>query len=481
MAQSKEDRELDVKLEEYARGDFYPFHMPGHKRNPVIFPNPYTIDITEIEGFDDLHRPMGILKEAQRRAARLYRSKKSYYLVNGSTCGILAAISAAVPAKGKLLMARNGHKSVYHAAYLRGLSTVYVNPCMTEFGILGAVDPEEIRRCLEKEPDIRAVIITSPTYEGIVSDVASIAEIVHGFGIPLIVDEAHGAHLGFHASFPETALHLGADVVVQSMHKVLPSFTQTALLHLNSEYITPEAIERYLDIYETSSPSYVLMAGMEKCIRILQEEGARLFEIYDMRLKSFYRKTKELSNLHIMKKEDFSNQEIFDLDPSKIVISAKHTNMTGSDLEKRLREDYHLQMEMYSGFYVLGMTGIMDREEGFERLYQALKEIDEGLSFEGESREDTSQLIRDLYIIKEKKMEMYEALDLPAQTVSLVEAEGKISADMISLYPPGIPILLPGEIIDADFIKNIRKSLKIRLNLQGNADIIKERINIVKI
>ena len=481
MVRSKGDMDLDVKLEEYAKEDFYPFHMPGHKRNPVIFPNPYTIDITEIEGFDDLHRPMGILKEAQNRAAKLYRSKKSYYLVNGSTCGILTAISAAVPAKGKLLMARNGHKSVYHAAYLRGLSTVYVNPCMTKFGILGAVNPEEIRKCLEKEPDIQAVIITSPSYEGIVSDVAAIAEIVHGFGIPLIVDEAHGAHLGFHASFPETALHLGADVVVQSMHKVLPSLTQTALLHLNSEYVSPAAIERYLDIYETSSPSYVLMASMENCIRMLQEEGARLFETYDMHLKSFYRKAEGLSNLHIMKKEDFSDQEVFDLDISKIVISAKHTNMTGNDLEKKLREDYHLQMEMYSGFYVLGMTSIMDREEGFERLYRALKEIDEGLSFAEESSEDISQLIRGLYILKEKKMEMYEAMDLPAQTVSLEEAEGKISADMISLYPPGIPILLPGEAIDTDFIKNIRKCLKIRLNLQGNDDIINERINIVKI
>ncbi len=481
MAKEKEGWDLDRKLEEYAREDFYPFHMPGHKRNPVIFPNPYTIDITEIEGFDDLHRPKGILKEAQERAARLYRSEKSYYLVNGSTCGILTAVSAAVPPNGKLLMARNGHKSVYHAAYLRGLSTAYVNPCMTDFGILGAVNTEEIRRCLEKEPEIQAVIITSPTYEGVVSDIAAIAELVHGFGIPLIVDEAHGAHLGFHGSFPETALHLGADVVVQSMHKVLPSLTQTALLHLNSEYISPESIERYLDIYETSSPSYVLMSSMEKCICMLQEKREELFETYDMRLKSFYRKAEEFSKLHVMRKKDFSKREIFDLDISKIVISAKHTNLTGSDLEKKLREEYHLQMEMYSGFYVLGMTGIMDREEGFERLYYALKEIDERISYVEEAREDTRQLIRALYTLKEKKMEMYEAMNLPVQTIPLKQAQGKISADTISLYPPGIPILLPGEIIDADFIKNIQKSLKIRLNLQGNADIINERINIVKI
>ena len=164
MPEANENRELDVKLEEYGKGDVYPFHMPGHKRNPMAFSNPYTVDITEIEGFDDLHRPEGILKEAQKRAARLYQSKKSYYLVNGSTCGVLTAVSAAVTPNGRLLMARNGHKSVYHAAYLRGLSTVYVHPYMTKFGVLGAVDPEEIRSCLNKEPGIQAVIITSPTY-----------------------------------------------------------------------------------------------------------------------------------------------------------------------------------------------------------------------------------------------------------------------------------------------------------------------------
>ena len=183
-----------------------------------------------------------------------------------------------------------------------------------------------------------------------------------------------------------------------------------------------------------------------------------------------------------MRKEDFSEQEIYDLDISKIVISAKQTKMSGRDLEKKLREEYHLQMEMQSGFYVLGMTSIMDTPEGFERLYAALKEIDEGLpSVPKEQTEDTVRLIRNLYTIKEKKMEMHEAMELPAKTVSLEKAIGEVSADLLSLYPPGIPILLPGEIIEKNFINNIRKTLKMRLNLQGNADIINGRINIVKI
>ncbi len=480
MSEERSREFLDTKLEAYAKSDYYPFHMPGHKRNPLKMPNPYTIDITEIDGFDNLHAPAGILKEAGERAARLYGAKKSYYLINGSTCGILAAVSAAVKPHGTLLMARNVHKSVYHAAYLRGLTTEYLNPCMSEFGIFGAIDPEEVRKKLEQNPNINAVILTSPTYEGIVSDIAKIAEIVHEYQIPLIVDEAHGAHFGFHEAFPQTAVRSGVDAVIQSMHKVLPSLTQTALLHLNSEYISLKSIEKYLDIYETSSPSYVLMAGMEKCIRLLNEEGEKLFDRYAVRLKDFYQKAEEFSHIHIMNEKDFSAEEIYGLDISKIVISVKNTDMTGSRLYELLLHKYHLQMEMVSGFYVLAMTSIMDTGEGFERLFNALKEIDSMIcAKDAESSSDTLAFVREFYTPREKRLELFEAMELPVKSVPFDKAAGEISGSYVYLYPPGIPVLLPGEVIDEACIKNIRKSLKLRLNLQGIADIINERINVV--
>ena len=468
---------LDLKLEAYAKSDIYPFHMPGHKRKPLPMPNPYTIDITEIDGFDDLHHPTGVLKEAAQRAARLYGAKKSYYLVNGSTCGILAAVSAAVPQGGKLLMARNAHKSAYHAAYLRNLSTVYLNLGQTKFGILGAVDPKEVREHLQADLKIRAVLITSPTYEGVVSDVAAIAEIAHEYGIPLIVDEAHGAHFGFHEAFPVSAVRLGADVVVQSMHKVLPSFTQTALLHLNSGVVLPEKIEQYLDIYETSSPSYLFMAGMEKCLRLLEESGKTLFEAYVKRLLEFYERAGRLKHLRVMRKKDFPGDEVFDLDLSKIVISVQHTNSTGKELYRELLQRYRIQMELCTGFYALGMTSIMDDEDGFLRLNAALEAIDGNLLDADET--GYGVMAARLYSPKEKQFEIHEAMAFPKKTVSFEEAVGHVSARMVSLYPPGIPILLPGETIDADFIKNIRGSAKMRLNLQGIADIINERIDIV--
>lgn len=470
---------MDLQLEDYAESGVYPFHMPGHKRNAIAMPNPYTIDITEIDGFDNLHAPKGILKEAMGRAAKLYGAKQSFYLVNGSTCGILAAVSAAVPPHGKLLMARNSHKAVYHAAYLRRLTTEFLAPNISGFGIHGSVHPKEVRRMLQIHPDTKAVLITSPTYEGVVSDIEGISKIVHEYKIPLIVDEAHGAHFGFHEAFPKSAVSLGADIVIQSLHKVLPSLTQTALLHINSDFVQADLIQKFLEIYETSSPSYVLMAGMEKCIRLINEEGEKLFTAYDRRLTYFYQKAKEFNHIHVMEKSDFTSEEIYDLDRSKIVISVKGTNINGKRLYQMLLEKYKLQMEMYTNSYVLAMTSIMDSDDGFERLLLALKEIDDTLENVEEYSYGNSGWLHQLYKPKEKNLELYEAMERQVKKAAFDEAIGKISGSMVSVYPPGIPILLPGEVIDAEVIKNIRKCIRYQLNLQGVADIINETINIV--
>lgn len=213
---------LYEKLVAYGAGDACPFHMPGHKRNMGKwgFADPFSFDITEIDGFDNLHHAEGILKAAQERAARVYGARRTFFLINGSSAGILAAVSACVSKGGKLLMARNCHKAVYHAASLLDLETVYVYPEQERrYGLNGGISPERVERLLEEHPGVQAVIVTSPTYDGVVSDIRKIAQIVHERGLFLIVDEAHGAHLAFLPYFPDSALDLGADVAIQSVHK----------------------------------------------------------------------------------------------------------------------------------------------------------------------------------------------------------------------------------------------------------------------
>ncbi len=544
---------LDDALMEYANTDIYPFHMPGHKRQEIPFldprrmdatgqespfSNPCRVDITEIDGFDNLHHAEGILKEAQERAAALYGTDRCFYHVNGSTCGILAAICAATKKRDKVLVARNSHKAVYHALYLNELTAEYIYPVLTENDFQGQITPEQVERALSGQPDITAVIVTSPTYEGIISDIGGIAEVSHAHGVPLIVDSAHGAHLGFGHGFSENAVRLGADAVIMSLHKTLPSFTQTALLHIQSDRILETDIERYLGIFETSSPSYLFMAGMDACIRLLTEQREGLFSNYRELLDNFYQETADLCHIHVMTAADLKKGEAYGWDDSKIVIFTgaaemtereKKTNesevtgttemtgaagMTGEQLHRILLDRYHLQMEMASGSYVLGMTSIMDTKEGFDRLSEALHEIDRELSGSQGADRQVSQICeeesgaasqiceeavgaesrracltcgknsgagftRRMYAKNQREMQIYQAQDLPSGEVTFEEAVGKMSAGYIFLYPPGIPLIVPGEIISREFIEKIRECVKKGLRIEGVANLSSERIKIV--
>ena len=415
---------LYEKLAAYGESDFYAFHMPGHKRLLGEFENPFRIDITEIDGFDDLHHPEtdGVLTKAQSRAERVFGAEESHFLVNGSTAGILSAISGCTKQGGRFLMARNCHRSAYHGAELRGLQTVYLYPqYIPELGINGAVLPADVENALQKsamekqqrvegktegyscknrkenqnrnQTDIQAVMIVSPTYDGVCSDVRQIVEICHRFGVPLIVDQAHGAHFRFSEYFPEDAVGAGADVVIHSVHKTLPSMTQTALLHVQGKIVNRERIRKFLSIYQSSSPSYVLMASIDACVDLIERDGEELFEKHARELKAFRERCRDLKRLYLAgldsetegtwqpeaKKAEFG--QTADFDRSKLLISARRANragagITGEELSRMLRKRYHIQMEMSGPDYVVALAGIADSEEGFRRLAEALHEMD---------------------------------------------------------------------------------------------------------
>lgn len=448
------------KLTAYSESNFYPYHMPGHKRASAgNLPAEWTaLDITEIDGFDNLHQAEGILKELQGKAALAYGAEESFYLINGSTGGILSAISAVVPFGGELLIARNCHKSVYHGAYLRHLKLHYIYPeLIEEFDLCEAVTAEQVRAALAAHPNVAAVLIVSPTYEGRIADVAGIAVAVHEKGIPLVVDEAHGAHLGFSPEFAPNSARLGADIVINSVHKTLPAMTQTALLHVNGSLVDRERLKRFLHIYQTSSPSYVLMSSIEEAVE-LAGDGSR-FTAFVKRWQKLVTDLSECKNLTILPRnwEECVKKRH---DIGKLIVSVKGTELSGQQLYDILLEEYHLQPEMACESYVLCMFTIGDSEEGYERLTRALLAIDSNLRKAPEKEISVMPC-------PEAVMSFHEAWEQEKESVPLTEAEGRLAGEFLNLYPPGTPIGVPGERLSKEAIAMLQCCLSQRLAVQG--------------
>ena len=470
-------------LEIYSQEDYYPFHMPGHKRNPdtVNTDLPFDRDITEIDGFDNLHHPEGILKKAQETAASVYDTKECYYSVNGSTAALLAAVSATVPRNGQILVARNCHKAVYHALYLRNLIPTYVYPQMDpKWWINGGISSDKVERALAENPEIKAVLLTSPTYDGVVSDIEKIAEIVHRYEIPLIVDEAHGAHFHFSNYFPTSAAELGADLVIQSFHKTLPSMTQTAVLHNCSDRVDSRLIRRFMGIYQSSSPSYILMASMDACMEKMSSDGNEMFREFTKILEKARRRLSECKYIRLVSPE-IGTAGVFDYDRSKLLFSTRYASMTGSELAQILLEKYHIQVEMETEHYVLALAAVGDSGEGFERLCQAIEEINQEEAQKKKEKRETEEpkAGRTAYTSLSQFMSITEALESKSEIRKLEESVGRISAEFGYLYPPGIPLIVPGEQITGQFIRNMRIYMEEGLYLQGLEDYTNETIRVV--
>ena len=459
---------LYKKLERYGQSDFYPFHMPGHKRNLASSAGkfPFERDITEISGFDNLHHAEGILKEAQENAAQLYGTRRCFFSVNGSTAALLSAISACVSKGGSILVARNCHKAVYHALYLRELQPVYIYPHEdSRLGINGGISPSCVERYLEEHPEVEAVLITSPTYDGIVSNVEKIAEIAHRHEVLLIVDEAHGAHFRFSEYFPVSAADLGADIVIQSFHKTLPSMTQTAVLHVCSDRVDVEKVKQFMAIYQTSSPSYILMASIDACVDKMQKDGQQMFREFTFQLEKARQRLSQCQKIQLVQPGMLDSTDVFDYDRSKLLFSTVGTSMNGHELHARLRDEFHIEMEMEAENYVLGIAAVGDTEEGFERLCSAIEKIDA----ETETETDAGQE-RTSYAKMKQVLSIAQAMDAQQRRFPLEESIGKISGEFAYLYPPGIPILVPGEQISGHLVRNVRRYMEQGLEVQGLSD-----------
>lgn len=407
----------------------YPFHMPGHKRNKKFNIDGSEIDITEIDGFDDLHNPTEIIKVLEKDIAELFGYKKSIISVNGATCCILASISAVCNKGDEIIIARNCHKSVYNACYINELDVHYIQPEFDEeFGMYTNITQKSLDDMLAEFPNSKAVVITSPTYEGVISKVNS--------PVPLIIDCAHGAHFGFADWLPERQ---NGDIIIQSLHKTLPSLTQTAVIHINNSKFEGD-VKKYMDIFESSSPSYVLLNSIDICVDYLKNCKSD-FDIYKNRLDKFYDEIKKLKNITVFKNDDLT----------RIVLSAK--GYTGIELSNHFRKN-GIEPEGATLNYVILISTIGDTDEGFERLLSALKNI--------ENRKDTKRFINRIEIPEKfcKSSEVNNTVITP-----LSECENKICASDIFAYPPGIPIITSGEIISREILDYINLCITSKVNI----------------
>ena len=437
------------------------FHMPGHKGKRIFLESGMEErlaalidgDITEIEGADNLFQAEGIIRETMDKYREIYGAKESFLLINGSSTGLISAILATVPPGGKLAVARNCHKSVINGVRLGKITPVYIYPEMLEdFGISGGVTAEAVRETLEREGDINAVLITSPSYYGICSDIKAIAEVVHSFGAVLIVDQAHGAHLKMLdevkrevdeglPGMPLSADGQGADVVIESTHKTLCSFTQTAIANIYGDRVSLDSFADKLQMTESSSPSYILMSSLDMNADIMIERGEELGKKWKENLDRFYDEVKTVPGLRVL--EHGSH------DRTKLVFDSTSWGLTGDEVDSRLQE-MGVFMELTSGNLSVAMTGIGNIWEDYKRLLDGLKKIaDErqelDLDSEGESN---FTMTKYMYKVREQR-------EIPSrwEKIHYTEGEGRVSAVSIIPYPPGVPMITPGEVLDMESLE----------------------------
>lgn len=439
---------LQTQLEQ-AAASAYPLHMPGHKRQ--VCPAPglagcFGWDTTETISTDDLHGAQGILAEAMARTAALWGAQRTWYLVNGSTCGLLAAIRSVTRRGGSIIAARNCHKAVYHAIELGGLTVRWLTPPVDpSFGVYGSVTPAMVADALADAPDAACVVLTSPTFEGVLSDIRTIAGLCHSRGIPLIVDEAHGAHflpMAAPYGWQGGAVASGADLVIHSAHKTLPSLTQTALLHKNGSLVDETEVERQLNIFESSSPSYPLMVSLDGCTGQLAAHGSAWFAAWQGRLQRFSSAAADWKNIRALCHGTDTPEDhpgFFAFDRSKITLDI------GQEGGACLRA-HGFEPEMICGENLMAMTSPCDAEDALDRLADVLTGLD---------ARRTPPALRQAVTLPppgNAVCTIADALELGREEIPLRQAEGRVAAEYVWAYPPGVPLVAPGETITAGFL-----------------------------
>lgn len=426
-------------------------------------------DLTETPLTDDLHEADGAIKEAESLASELFGSDRTFFLVNGTTCANEAMIISSVCEGEKILVARNCHKSVLMGLIISGASPVYIEPEISGvFSTFGSISPEKIELAFKNHPDIKAFILTSPTYYGIGSDLQKIADICHSHGALLLVDEAHGSHFAFSDKLPKTALSCGADMVSQSTHKTLNSMTQSSMLHVKGSLVDISKVDAALKIVQSTSPSYILMASLDAARQNAALNG-RTAVCSMLDIASYIRSA--LSSIDgVSCPENVDGNEVFSFDKTRIVFSVK--GMSGFYLSEILFEKYNICCEMADNYNVVSIIGSSDSYEDADRLINAVKEIAATVN-SGKIKEFSLPPMPPMAMTPRK------AFFAKSTRTNFKDSVGKVSAEMIAPYPPGIPVIYPGEVITEEIYEFISEAIKDGRHIHGFSDKSMETIKII--
>jgi arginine decarboxylase len=477
---------LFTGLLEHAKKKPIQFHIPGHKKGTGIDPefknfigeNALSIDLINIGPLDDLHQPKGIIKQAQDLAAEAFGADHTFFSVQGTSGAIMTMVMAVCGPDDKIIVPRNVHKSVMSAIVFSGAIPVFIHPEIDEkLGISHGITTDSVEKALKQHPDAKGILVINPTYFGISADLKKIVEIAHSYHVPVLVDEAHGAHIHFHDELPLSAMQAGADIAATSVHKLGGSLTQSSILNVKEGLVSAKRVQAILSMLTTTSTSYLLLASLDVARRRLATEGRELIDKTIKLAQSIRKQINEIDHLYCVGEEILGSKATFDYDPTKLIISVKDLGMTGFEVEKWLRERHNIEVELSDLYNILCIVTSGDTDLEGDILVGALRELADECDHRAEKVEPLQVLLPDIPVLA---LTPRDAFYSETETVLIEESVGRIIAEFIMVYPPGIPLFIPGEIITKEILYYIQKNLDAGLPVQGPEDDELKTIHVIK-
>lgn len=471
-------------LKEYQRQGTISFHVPGHKHG-VGIPDLVKVwgktifehDLTIMPDMDSIYKPHGIIADAQRLAAEAFGAEHAYFMVNGTTSAIQGMLMAALKPEDKVIVPRNVHKSVVSGMILAGVEPVYVQPPIDDYlGVVMGMTVDGVRQALRQYPEAKAVFTVNTTYYGMAPELEQIVELAHEYEIPVLVDEAHGSHFKFHRLLPPAAMEAGADMAASSIHKLAGSLTQSSMLFLQGEYLDPYEVKATLNLTQTTSPSYLLLASLDAARQQLVFRGETLLtEAMNLANWARHEINQNIPGLYVYGNDMVGLPGCPAYDPTKLVINVRALGVSGFEVERILRNGFHIQVDLSDLYNVLCVVTIGDTKQTVRALVSALREIASRFRPRDVREEKIS-----LPPIPELAFLPREAYYAETRKMPLTQAAGKIVAEMLMAYPPGIPLIAPGEILTQEIIDYVMDLKRQDAHIYGTEDPTAEFINVIR-